>query len=126
MIAQREMAVKTIAADEALWAVRRGISVERPPKPSPAWRPSTSKACRARSRPRCSASGLGPRHASAGNVASRTRSATRRDRVVAPSSPVMPGRGEYVVVTALGMGPAWKVGTVVGERRRCGARAPLR
>jgi hypothetical protein len=124
MIAQREMAVKTIAADEALWAVRRdlrrtpaeavarleAVDVEGLPSSLAAqvfgeWAPAASRLCRER------------------GIAEPLRYAPDpgRGAIVARDA----SRGEYVVVTALGMGPAWTVGTVVGERQVRRAR-PLR
>ena len=124
MIAQREMAVKTIAADEALWAVRRDL------RRTPAEAVARLEAVDVEGLPSSLAAQVfgewaRARHASAANAASPSRSATRRDRVVAPSSLAMPGRGEYVVVTALGMGPAWKSARS-SANGRCGAPAPLR
>jgi len=124
MIAQREMAVKTIAADEALWAVRRdlrrtpaeavarleAVDVEGLPSSLAAqvfgeWARAASRLCRER------------------GIAEPLRYAPDpgRGAIVARDG----SRGEYVVVTALGMGPAWTVGTAVGERQVRRAR-PLR
>ncbi|MFN8632905.1 MAG: hypothetical protein U0893_03555 [Chloroflexota bacterium] len=124
MIAQREMAVKSIAADEALWAVRRdlrrtpaeavarleAVDVDGLPSSLAAqvfgeWARAASRLCRER------------------GIAEPLRYAPDpgRGAIVARDA----GLGEYVVVTALGMGPAWTVGTVVGERQVRRAR-PLR
>jgi len=124
MIAQREMAVKTIAADEALWAVRRDlrrtpaeavarletVDVDGLPSSLAAqvfgeWARAASRLCRER------------------GIAEPLRYAPDpgRGAIVARDA----SRGEYVVVTALGMGPAWAVGTVIGERQVRRAR-PLR
>jgi hypothetical protein len=124
IIAQREMAVKTIAADEALWAVRRelrrdpteaiarleALDVDGLPSILAAqvfgeWARACSRLCRER------------------GTAEPLRYAPDpgRGAIIARD----PNRGEYVVVSALGMGPAWKAGTVVGERQVRRAR-PLR
>jgi hypothetical protein len=124
IITQREMAVKTIAADEALWAVRRelrrdpaeaiarleALDVDGLPSVLAAqvfgeWARACSRLCRER--------GV--------DEALRYAPDPGRGAIVARD----PARGEYVVVSALGMGPAWKVGTVVGERQVRRAR-PLR
>ena len=125
MIAQREMAVKTIAADEALWAVRRDL------RRTPAEAVARLEAVDVEGLPSSLAAQVfGEWARAASRLCPRERGIEdplryAPDRVVAPSSPVMPGRGEYVVVTALGMGPAWKVGTVVGERQVRRTPAPL-
>ena len=124
IIAQREMAVKTIAADEALWAVRRelrrdpaeavarleAVDIDGLPTPLAAqvfgeWARAGSRLCRER------------------GIAEPLRYAPDpgRGAIVARDG----GRGEYVVVSALGMGPAWVAGSVVSERQVRRAR-PLR
>ena len=124
IIAQRELAVKTIAADEALWAVRRelrrdpaeavarleAVDIDGLPTPLATqvfgeWARAGSRLCRER------------------GIAEPLRYAPDpgRGAIVARDG----GRGEYVVVSALGMGPAWKVGSVVSERQVRRAR-PLR
>ena len=124
MIAQREVAVKTIAADEALWAVRRelrrdpaqavarleSVDIDGLPTPLAAqvfgeWARAGSRLCRER------------------GIVEPLRYAPDpgRGAIVARDG----GRSEYVVVSALGMGPAWAVGSVVSERQVRRAR-PLR
>lgn len=124
IIAQREMAVKTIAADEALWAVRRelrrdpadavscleSLDVNDLPTPLAAqvfgeWARACSRLCRER------------------GIAEPLRYAPDpgRGAIVARDG----SHPEYVVVSALGMGPAWKVGATVNERQVRRAR-PLR
>ena len=123
MIAQRVAAVKSVAAEEALWAVRRelrrspaeavarlaGLDVDGLPTPLAAqvfgeWARACARLCRER------------------GIAEPLRYAPDpgRGAVLARES-----GGEYVVVSALGMGPAWKIGSVVGERQARRAR-PLR
>ncbi|MCC7368809.1 MAG: hypothetical protein IT306_10325 [Chloroflexi bacterium] len=123
IIAQREAAVKSVAAEETLWTVRRelrrspaeavarleGIDVDGLPTPLAAqvfgeWARACSRLCRER------------------GLAEPLRYAPDpgRGAILARES-----GGEYVVVSALGMGPAWEVGSVVGERQVRRAR-PLR
>ena len=123
MIAQRETAVKSLAAEEALWAVRRELrrspaeavarleqlDVDGLPTPLAAqvfgeWARACARLCRER------------------GLAEPLRYAPDpgRGAVLARES-----GGEYVVVSALGMGAAWEAGAVVGERQVRRAR-PLR
>jgi hypothetical protein len=124
IIAQREMAVKTIAADEALWAVRRDL------RRDPAEAIARLETLDVDGLPMTLASQVFGEWARAGSRLCRERGTAEplryapdpgRGAIIARD----PNRGEYVVVSALGMGPAWKVGTVVGERQARRAR-PLR
>ena len=124
IIAQREMAVKTIAADEALWAVRRDL------RRNPAEAVARLEALDVGELPIPLAAQVFGEWARAGSRLCRERGIVEplryapdpgRGAIVAHD----PHRGEYVVVSSLGMGPAWKVGTVVGERQVRRAR-PLR
>ncbi|MCC6176196.1 MAG: hypothetical protein IT305_12895 [Chloroflexi bacterium] len=124
MIAQREMTVKTIAADEALWAVRRDL------RRDPAEAVARLETLDVDGLPSSLAAQVFGEWARAGSRLCRERSIAEplryapdpgRGAIVAHDA----GRGEYVVVSALGMGPGWKVGTVVGERQVRRAR-PLR
>ena len=124
MIAQRDMAVKTIAADEALWAVRRDL------RRNPAEAVSRLEALDVDGLPMPLATQVFGEWARAGSRLCRERGIDEPLRyapdpgcgaIVARDA----NRGEYVVVSALGMGPSWKVGTVVGERQVRRAR-PLR
>ncbi|MCC6173831.1 MAG: hypothetical protein IT305_00895 [Chloroflexi bacterium] len=124
IIAQREMAVKTIAADEALWAVRREL------RRDPSQAVARLEALDVDGLPTSLATQVFGEWARAGSRLCRERGADEplryapdpgRGAIIARDS----NRGEYVVVSALGMGPAWKAGTVVGERQVRRAR-PLR
>jgi hypothetical protein len=124
IIAQREMAVKTIAADEALWAVRREL------RRDPAGTIARLETLDVDGLPMTLAAQVFGEWARAGSRLCRERGDAEplryapdpgRGAIIARDS----SRGEYVVVTALGMGPSWKVGTVVGERQVRRAR-PLR
>jgi len=122
MIAQREMAVKTIAADEALWAVRRDL------RRTPAEAVARLEAVDVEGLPSSLAAQVFGEWARAASRLCRERGIEEplryapdpgRGAIVARDA----SRGKYVVVTALGMGPAWTVGTVVGERQVRRARA---
>jgi hypothetical protein len=123
MIAQREAAVKGIAAEEVLWTVRRelrrspaepvarleGLDVDGLPTPLAAqvfgeWARACGCLCRER------------------GLAEPLRYAPDPGRGAVLACE---GGGEYVVVSALGMGPAWQFGLIVGERQVRRAR-PLR
>jgi hypothetical protein len=123
MIAQREAAVKSVAAEEVLWTVRREfrrspaeavarleqLDVDGLPAPLAAqvfgeWARACARFCRER------------------GLAEPLRYAPDPGRGAVLAGE---GGGEYVVVSTLGMGPAWQVGTVVGERQVRRAR-PLR
>jgi len=124
MIAQRELVVKMDAAEEALWAARR--EYRRDPEAAVArletldvdglpedlarqvfgeWARACARLCRER------------------GIAEPLRCAPDpgRGAVIARESP----NSGYVVVSALGMGPGWQVGSVVSERQVRRAR-PLR
>ncbi len=124
MIAQRELAVKMSAAEEVLWAARRELrhdpagtvarletlDVEGLPEDLARqlfgeWARACSRLCRDR------------------EIAEPLRYAPDpgRGAVIARESQ----DGSYVVVSALGMGPAWQTGSIVGERQVRRAR-PLR
>jgi hypothetical protein len=124
IIPQREMAVKTIAADEALWAVRREL------RRDPAEAIARLETLDVDGLPMTLAAQVFGEWARAGSRLCRERGSDEplryapdpgRGAIIARDS----NRGEYVVVTALGMGPTWKAGTVVGERQVRRAR-PLR
>ena len=124
IIAQRELSVKISAAEEALWAARRefrrdpaatvsrleALDVEGLPDDLTRqlfgeWARACARLCRER------------------ETAEPLRYAPDpgRGAVIARESP----GGSYVVVSALGMGPNWKPGSVVGEHQARRAR-PLR
>ena len=124
IIAQRELAVKMSTAEEVLWTVRRELrrdsaaAVERLevldvdglPEPLAKqlfgeWARACARLCRERS------------------IAAPLRYAPDpgRGAIIARES----STASYAVVSALGMGPAWKPGSVVSERQVRRAR-PLR
>ena len=124
IIAQRELGVKLSAAEETLWAARRefrrdpaatlarleAVDVEGLPDDLARqlfgeWARACARVCRER------------------EIAEPLRYAPDpgRGAVIARESP----GGGYVVVSALGMGPAWQPGSVIGERQVRRAR-PLR
>ncbi|MDA8216292.1 MAG: hypothetical protein M0Z94_01595 [Dehalococcoidales bacterium] len=124
IIAQRELDVKLSAAEETLWAARRefrrdpaatlarleALDVEGLPEDLTRqlfgeWARACARLCRDR------------------EIAEPLRYAPDpgRGAVIARESP----GGSYVVVSALGMGPNWQPGSVVGERQVRRAR-PLR
>jgi hypothetical protein len=124
IIAQREVAVKTIAADEVLWAVRREL------RRDPAEAVARLETLDVDGLPMMLAAQVFGEWARAGSRLCRERGTAQplryapdpgRGAIIARDS----SRGEYVVVSALGMGPSWKVGTVVSERQVRRAR-PLR
>lgn len=122
-IARRALAVKTAAAEDALWAARRedrhapaaaverfeALDVEGLPQPLAAqvfgeWARICARLCRER--------GI--------NAPLRLAPHAGRGAILAPRE----GTG-YVVVSALGMGPDWRPGVIVDARQARGAR-PLR
>ncbi len=124
IIAQRELGVKLSVAEEVLWAARREF------RRDPAATVARLEALDVDGLPDDIARQLFGEWARACSRLCRERETVEplryapdpgRGAVIARESP----GGSYIVVSALGMGPSWKPGSVVGERQVRRAR-PLR